>query len=303
MQEDKLPYLGTSYGGGSVPVRSHSWAVELLPFLDGAGIFERIVGYTGTDPDGPFPAGQYPFRAVLACPSSGVADRHGSGLSYVANAGYIRGELWADSPDHHAEQINWDRSCPCDGPLLSQSDRIYAYATGVFWRKLPDDNYQQRLSLIASGDGLANTFMISENLQAGPYDSDHTGRIGFGISVSVMPTLAPYHVSQANQGECCPNPPPCTRNCAPAEVSDLVLLPTFAAHDQENDNDARINANAGGELGRHPRPSSSHPRGVNMLWCDGRVTFVNQDIDEFVYARLITVAGGRHGQAIDGAID
>jgi prepilin-type processing-associated H-X9-DG protein len=224
-------------------------------------------------------------------------------MSYVANAGYMRGDLWDDSPHHHAEQVNWDRSCPCNGVLLSHPDRIYAYATGVFWRKLPADEYQQRLSLIARGDGMACTFMITENLQAGTYDSASTGRIAFGISVPVMPTLAPFHISETNQGECCPNPPPCGRDCNPPSVSDLILLPSFSVYDRENDHDARINANPGGEIGRHPRPSSSHPGGVNMLWCDGRVTFVNQGIDEFVYARLITTAGTRYRQGVDNWID
>src|SRR6185503_10760977 len=101
-----------------------------------------------------YPRGKYPLRTVLTCPSSASHDHDGSALSYVANAGYIRGNLWDDSPDHHAEQINWDRNCPCAGALLSQPDRLYAYSTGVFWRKLPDDAYQQKISLIARGGGL-----------------------------------------------------------------------------------------------------------------------------------------------------
>lgn len=300
---DAVPYLATTYSSGSGPVREHSWAVELLPFLDSAGLYDEIATYEGPDPSGPYPAGEYPFRRIFACPSSSTHARNGSALSYVANAGYIRGEFWNDSTLHHAQQVNWDRNCPCAGPLLSQSDALYAYATGVFWRKLPDDTYQQRLSLIERGDGLMSTFMISENLQGGTYDSASTGQISFGISVPVMPTLAPYHISEKNQGECCPTVPPCSRNCGPVEVSDLLLLPSFSVYDEENDHDARINAIGGGNRGQHPRPSSSHPNAVNMLWCDGRVTFINQQIDEFLYARLITSAGTRHRQAIIQSFD
>ncbi|MBL8850143.1 MAG: DUF1559 domain-containing protein [Planctomycetaceae bacterium] len=295
---DALPFLATSYSGESGPAREHSWAVELLPFLDSAGLYEQIATYSGPDPSGPYPAGKYPFRRIFACPSSATHDRNGSAMSFVANAGYIRGEYWNDTTLHHAEQINWDRNCPCAGSLLTHSDALYAYATGVFWRRLPDDPYQQRLSLIERGDGLGSTFMITENLQAGTYDSASTGQIAFGISVPVMPTLAPYHISETNPGECCPSVPPCSRSCGPVEVSDLVLLPSFSVYDRENDHDARINADRGGSRGQHPRPSSSHPGGVNMLWCDGRVTFLNQQIDEFLYAHLISTAGTRFRQSI-----
>lgn len=301
--DGRLPCLAANYCGGDGAVHTHSWAVELLPCLDSVGLYDQIAGYSGPDPDGPYPAGEYPFGRIFTCPSSSSHDRNGSAMSYVANAGYIRGDLWNDSRDHHAQQVNWDRNCLCDGALLSHPDRPYAYATGVFWRDLPDDAYQQRLSLIEGGDGLSSTFLMTENLQAGTYDSASTGRIGFGISVPVMPTLAPFHISATNLGECCPHVPPSSRSCGPRETYDLVLLPTFSVYDRKNDHDARINADPHGELGRHPRPSSSHPGGVNMLWCDGRVTFVYQGIDEFVYAYLISSAGMRSHQAIVQAID
>jgi prepilin-type processing-associated H-X9-DG protein len=71
----------------------------------------------------------------------------------------------------------------------------------------------------------------------------------------------------------------------------------------ENDNNARINADINGETGQHPRPSSLHPGGVNMLWCDGRITFISRSIDDRVYVRLLSPGGSRYGQEIDGNID
>jgi prepilin-type N-terminal cleavage/methylation domain-containing protein/prepilin-type processing-associated H-X9-DG protein len=302
--KDAVPYLAGNLGSaGGIPV-GYSWAVELFPYLEATGLYDQISTYSGPAPDGPYPAGEYPAVAVLTCPSDGTHDRAPGGLSYVANAGYILADDWGDTDAHHAQRINWDRKCPCDRvPLVDPEDRPFAYATGVFWRKLPDDGYQQRFTLIERGDGLSNTFMISENLQAGTYDATTTGRIGFGISVPVYPTMAAIHISSRNVGECCTTPPPCGRNCQPAGPSDLVLLSSFSLYDQENDHDARINARSGGEIGAHPRPSSSHPQGVNMLWCDGRITFINQGIDEFLYARLLTPAGGRYRQQVDNYID
>jgi prepilin-type N-terminal cleavage/methylation domain-containing protein/prepilin-type processing-associated H-X9-DG protein len=303
VHDERLPYLTTSFGSGNgAPVR-YSWVGDLFPYLECAGLYDAIVTYDGPSAEGPFPAGAYPVYPVFTCPSDSRHVGRPGGLSYVANAGYIRGDLWADNEGHHAQQINWDRSCPCLEPNLGRGDRPLAYGTGVFWRQLPDDGYRQKLRTIVRGDGLTNTFMISENLQAGTYDEASTGRTAFGISIPVDVTVASWHVGLGLRGECQPG-----EDC-PLEVrptpgpADLVLLPSFSAHDRENDNDGRINARRGGEIGQHPRPSSFHPGGVNMLWCDGRITFVSQSIDEFVYSRLLTPAGSWHRQAVDGPID
>ena len=39
------------------------------------------------------------------------------------------------------------------------------------------------------------------------------------------------------------------------------------------------------------RPSSNHPRGVNVAFCDGRAIFVRQDMDYRVYCALMTPHG------------
>jgi len=294
--DDAIPYLAREFAAGSSVPPRHSWAAEILPYLDGQGIYDVMAAYQGIEPSGPFPADGYPVVGVLTCPSDPLNERPGR-LSYVANAGYIRGDLWADNEEHHAQQINWDRNCPCPVPIfLTKTDRPYAYATGVFWRELPDDDVRHRFRKIS--DGLANTFMVTENLQAGAYNNATTSRIGFGVSISVDRTIAAWHVSTVGVGECFG-----ASECECRKGANLALLPTFSLHDQENDNNGRINANLGGQIGKHPRPSSLHARGVNMLWCDGHITFVSQSIDDFVYARLITPAGEHYAQVVAQAPD
>lgn len=289
--DDPLPYLTSELGRGDGQPVEYSWVVELLPFLEHGGLYQRLTNYDGPSADGPY-AGSYPSIGVLVCPGSTTGSSPGD-FSYVANAGYIRGDLWGDNTGHNAETINWDRNCECT-PLLTQADRPYAYATGVFWRRLSDDTFRQRLLQIS--DGMSRTFMVSENLQAGTYDAETTGRIAFGISISVDPTIAPWHISTGAQGLCMNNCPMRTR---PGSGSpNLLPLATFNLHDAENDNNARINAESGGSTGEHPRPSSNHSGGVNMLWCDARATFINENIDEQVYVYLISTAGERYEQPI-----
>jgi prepilin-type N-terminal cleavage/methylation domain-containing protein/prepilin-type processing-associated H-X9-DG protein len=305
--DDSLPPLTSSFGmGGGGPVR-YSWVGELFPYLELAGLYDAIVTYNGPSPDGPYPAQQYPYFAIFACPTNpSHAERPGA-LSYVANAGYIRGDLWSDDELHDSERINWDRSCPCEEAfkhIMTSEDRNYAHATGVFWRPVPSDRFGQSLGNIQRSDGTSNTFMATENLQAGTYDESTTGRTAFGISIAVEEeTWAALHVSTMLQGPCLPGDDCPLAKRSGTGPADLILLPTFSIHDMENDNNARINADINGETGQHPRPSSLHPGGVNMLWCDGRITFISRSIDDRVYVRLLSPGGSRYGQEIDGNID
>jgi prepilin-type processing-associated H-X9-DG protein len=41
-----------------------------------------------------------------------------------------------------------------------------------------------------------------------------------------------------------------------------------------------------------PAPNSRHTGGVHMLWVDGRVTFVSENVNQEVYAMSLTWNGG-----------
>jgi prepilin-type processing-associated H-X9-DG protein len=54
-----------------------------------------------------------------------------------------------------------------------------------------------------------------------------------------------------------------------------------------------INGQTGGAEGASPFPSSFHPQGCNFLFADGHAQFLSSQIDETVYAKLISPAGTR----------
>jgi len=304
---ERLPPLTASLGTGNGNPVTYSWVGEMLPYLELEGLYDAIVTYNGPSPDGPYPARQYPYFAIFACPSDSWRGEVPAALSYVANAGYMRGDVWADDELHNSERINWDRSCPCYMALrdiMTEEDRTMAHATGVFWRRIPGDRFGQSLANIGRRDGTSFTYMITENLQAGTYDESTTGRTAFGISIAVeIETWAALDIGTALRESCLPSDKcPLAYRTTPGPP-DLILLPSFSLHDQQHDNDARINADINGDIGQHPRPSSFHPGGVNMLWCDGHITFVSATTDGNVYARLLTPGGSRYGQQIDGNVD
>ncbi len=62
----------------------------------------------------------------------------------------------------------------------------------------------------------------------------------------------------------------------------------------------RINADKGKWPGNSPSPSSLHPGIVNVAFCDGRVRALSENIDQTIYACLMTFRGARSGQAVFG---
>jgi prepilin-type processing-associated H-X9-DG protein len=48
--------------------------------------------------------------------------------------------------------------------------------------------------------------------------------------------------------------------------------------------------------GDHPRPSSRHPGGANVLFCDGRAEFLAETIDYLVYQHLMTPDSRKAGR-------
>jgi len=301
-----LPRLTAQSGSAGGDPLSWSWAVALLPYLDQAALDRELSEYDGPMGTRPFEPNPMPSLPVLVCPASSEQFGRPGAMSYVANAGYILGTDWGDSNLHHAQRINWDRNCStpdCPVAPVSQSDRPYAYATGVFWRPLPGDGRGPRIDDISSGDGLTSTFMMTENVQAGGWDATTTGRIAFGISIAVDGTLAPLDISTTMTGGCCTAPMlGCFRTgagCTTSSPANLILRPSFSLIDTVHGNDARINADLSAPPGTRPRPSSYHPGIVHMLYCDGRVTAVNESMGERVYARLITPRGSRFLQKFD----
>jgi prepilin-type processing-associated H-X9-DG protein len=105
------------------------------------------------------------------------------------------------------------------------------------------------LAWIDERDGTGQTLMLSENLDAAKWTDTDEARVGF--------------VWVANQVDGEPNP------------GNLLH---------------RINAERGlgdGSI-RFARPSSNHPGGVNVMYCDGRSEFLTETIDYLVLVRLMT---------------
>jgi len=247
-----------------------SWCVALLPFLDAYQFRQRwdLMAYVASgEPSAAQSAAKKDLDLlqttrfpVFVCPDDPYNVEPGA-LSYCVNIGYVTSHYNTAADTFHRVDsadggFDSDTSVDTDVPVK--------FASGVFWRP-----HSSRMSLdyIAAADGLTQTLMMSENMQAGEWHSTSTGELGFGIDMEGVLTSASLKL--------------------PADF-DLKTARS----------DSSINLNRYAAKGQAWRPSSNHPSGsVNVIMCDGSARSLVPKMDARIYARLLTPAGLRFGQA------
>ncbi|MCH9653893.1 MAG: DUF1559 domain-containing protein [Planctomycetes bacterium] len=246
-----------------------SWCTTILPFMDSVGFRQRwdatarAASVVGADPSALIALNQTRFP-VLSCPDDQFNTDPGA-LSYVVNVGYVTANYNTLSDTSHAADS-------ADGGFDSNStintDIPVKFASGVFWRP-----HESRMSLdfITEGDGMTQTLMLSENLQAGAWADQDTGSLGFGVDMQGI-------------------------------LKDASLKLPSGFNLRTARTDSSISSNLTAEKGQAWRPSSNHPSGVvNVIFCDGSGKSLTPQMDPGIYARLLTPAGQRYDQApVDG---
>ena len=320
--QDQFPYLTTgmltsgqnrggfalnySKAGEPSPVMAEApWTIPLLPHLDHERLYGQLQSADGDKTLGldtvTLAQTQLEF---FNCPSDPGADAPGN-LSYVANGGYATREFWSnsDSTDHRLAAYSWPYSAN------PQETMSVTFATGVFWREAGAgaSGRPMKLDTISRGDGLSNCLMFSENVNVRPYVAP-----GVGGWASQQTSDLAFLIAFA-QGDASAQFSPLTDstidgigNSSKREALSLRNGgATFHFVDGvdplASTGAARINGNL--ELaidGASPRPSSLHSNGVNVMFCDGHGGALSEDVDDLVYASLVSSSGGTYGQDIIG---
>lgn len=280
-------------GGSTIGGQLKSWVVDILGELDRQDIFDRwdhqrkhdstTIGDSGT-------SNRNLIRdyelSVLICPDDNSGDSANGSLSYVVNVGYahldgtnpLGGSSGWGSSNYHGDN-DPDLDLDVDGMVGSTTvddaeDKLMFHRSGLMWREVLDTNgdgkptsYQNRShSLDSIYDGLGNTLMVTENINAGEKQlwGDPDPR-NCGFVYPLDPDATGLGLTSATYYDAAPMDP---------------------AHSY-----AVINGSRSGPEGERPFPSSNHPGGVNVVMCDGSARFISEDIDVRVYAHLITPAG------------
>lgn len=258
-----------------------SWVVEILPFMDQQGTFDRwdknlAWDDTTTNSNGAVNLNLASdlFIEALACPNDESAFQVGGGLSYVANCGFGSNVTGADSSTGDfghtfiGTDLDWNSNMVING---DQEDDQVTYKTGVFWAifsNTPDIAAVCKNRCTAPGkiyDGSTNTIMLAENINAGQtnWANPSLNSAGFMFPVTGG-TSSPTDTDKASKSLF-------------QDASAGVLMSTEPYPNQKKS----------GPEGA-PFPSSNHPGVVVMSMCDGSAKTLSEDVDRRVYTQLIT---------------
>jgi prepilin-type N-terminal cleavage/methylation domain-containing protein len=289
-----LPASGTYPKGGvfGLTFQGHSWVLDLLPHLDQQAMYERWDFAKPYNVGGNIVVARYNVD-VLSCPNDDSSVGKSGGLSYVANCGVGNSDIdvltltpsaAADVGHTFAvEPLGW-----ADGSsAASSANANLAKDTGVFWANLTfhfqansGSPYVDEVTKKASAnigqiyDGAGNTFMFTENVNAG---SD----IVTGASTWADPSVRSCgFIFGVDSG-------------TPSTFRQMNLIPFTPPAAKKLSANRYINQEKNGIDGGAPFPNSRHIGIVVASFCDGTVKVLSDKMDNGVYVRLITPGGAR----------
>ena len=288
-----LPALGyyprNPTGSGFPPPfqEGWNWVVEILPYIDQQGTYDRWDktlpwNSTATNSKGAVNAdlaGKLYIEA-LTCPNDESAFQVPGGLSYVANAGFgsvPSGANAAAAFEGHAHfnsQLDWNSNG--DASVNDAEDQEICFYTGVFWPNFSNDTFLTGLCANRCTapskiyDGSSNTIMLGENINGGQtnWANPSLNSCGFMFPLESGPS-APTDTNKAS----------------------LVLL-NNAPTGVKSSTQPFPNQKKSGPEGS-PFLNSSHPGVVVVSMCDGSVRTISDSLDKKVYTQLITPGATR----------
>jgi prepilin-type N-terminal cleavage/methylation domain-containing protein len=246
--------------------------------------------------------------SLLVCPNDETAIQQGGATSYACNSGY--GDFdFANSggfiPIHNWSwtRINWNAGLPSDTgvngdgvttanmPLQDRQDAQWAKMMGVFWagslkgRAL--DEGRTTSASVSSGDGLSQTIMFAENVNAGllqsadPTHGDYTWAFPWTAATGVA--ISTLDICPGGLGSACNDPSSGNLDYSRANVRAAQQIRGYI----NNDKDMGI------QEGRSPFASSLHGNVFIVAMCDSSTKVINDDIDSLVYVKLYSPQGGK----------
>lgn len=278
-------------GRNGAPLKS--WVVDILSELDRQDLYDRWDHSRRHDStfDGTSGLSNNDLMAgyllpVLTCPDDQTAHDVAGTLSYVVNAGYanIDGSLsnlnngWGARNYHGISDPDLDLNA--NGSRSDSEDSDLMRRSGVMWRTVvdrqPASSNPREVSNRSHGpgnvyDGLSNTILVTENINAGNKQlwGDPDPR-NCAFVFPINPSTSGYDAT-----------------------TYYATAPLDPAHPYGVINGARS-----GPEGERPFPNSNHFDSVNMVFCDGSTRTISEGIDLNVYVRLMSPGGDQPSATI-----
>jgi prepilin-type N-terminal cleavage/methylation domain-containing protein/prepilin-type processing-associated H-X9-DG protein len=223
-----------------------------------------------------------PKLEILICPSDPPTSDTGTPTSYVVNSGMQDTQGSASMPRDWAENgVFFDRYT--GNQLVTGSSGGGGGGSGGGG----NSSYQMismTSAFIARSDGLQNTLLISENVDGGNYTDQTEAKLG----------IIWNGTGTVNTGQSPPNLNPPDDNMRinrGTGMSDLQGGSVQTTSSSASQSTTSQSSSPQGSI--FARPSSYHPNGVNMVFCDSHLKFVSDQIDYYVYCMLMSSYGQR----------
>ena len=252
-----------------------SWVVPLLPLIDQANVANRW--QIEAQVRDPVNAAVAQTHIPLICCPADVSVTGGGDLSYVVNGGVGFTVQYTDGTHDCPVDATWTRldlngnGIVCPGNVKKDgtpSDKDYFFRMGLFFNETQNQDITVRHHRFASVvDGLSQTVMLSENVRTGVNPARE-----FTNWAAPNPYLTSFYIG---------NPCHDHGRCSQGQVN----------YNQANADSSAINSGLMQPEGTAPIPNSFHAGGVNMLFGDGAVKFVSQQLDGGVYAAIASPQG------------
>jgi prepilin-type N-terminal cleavage/methylation domain-containing protein/prepilin-type processing-associated H-X9-DG protein len=252
---------------GSNAYGAVSWPVMLLPNLERRDVYSLWENTAS----GQVPVGTsnpIPSIAIFKCPTSPSNNDADPTIAYAGNMGVGV----------------WNRA-------QSRFDSVMVDSLGVTNNSTASMNYppaRMNLDVISSGDGTSMTSLFAEK-----NGSAYSPQAYYDIRPQPATDTANYLFSPAGYTQ---------QGTGPIPAFGLPQIPTGTAASPGTG--IMINSPNANNDGLWGRPSSNHPGGILMAFCDGHVTFVRDSIDATTYCHLLTpnTVGARNGGATNAAM-
>jgi prepilin-type N-terminal cleavage/methylation domain-containing protein/prepilin-type processing-associated H-X9-DG protein len=295
---------GTPRGPNEEPGPRYSWVLDILPYIDSAGVYDgwnKALRYDNptTDASGTKPSNKTLAKTgigILTCPEDVTTAQGEGNLSYVVNMGFSR---W-----HHIPTFGWTGTVVGGANTTTGPNWGAAIArrTGVMFLGTVDGNLPWDAKSTASSivDGSSTTVLASENLMAGFTPAGDPTLMGTGVAptnwASPHPNFIGFIASDkvcggisGTIGDCSTGLNPTTDTTSGVQSDG----PAWALANSKTTNEYINHGATVAAEGQSPYPSSFHSDGVNVLFCDGATRYITNSIDGTVWSKLITPQGDK----------
>lgn len=245
--------------------RRASWIVMLFPYIEEGALWDAWSKEFDPPPSN---ERMITYLENLTCPSDELENPGLPWTNYVCNAGQsfsdtTRGSIPATSPS----QPNIEYAG--NGVFFDLAKNKNIISSGAYDGREDLNPIQTRLSNIP--DGGSKTLMLAENAEAWFWAYDDP---------SIKDSKHIFGFVWTNQ-----TPPRPMERINGNNAPTVTPLSSMLEYSQVN-----TSSGANESFGW---PSSAHPGGVNVAYCDNHVIFLDESVDPVVYGRLMTSSAKR----------